>query len=214
MAILQKEVATIKAETADLRKKLDAAQEEVSLKDAELSKERQKYADAVLKLNGEIEVLRAELVTSGTSSVPSIETTTAPPPKTDKVKGETTAKKATTTAPTEGKAKKKGAVKKVRITKGATTAAKTGETASPVEDVPEIKPKTKKAKAKKKKVKTAAKAPVANAATLEWSGLSQSTLQRKTIKELQEYLSSKARKITVEFCLCRSRASLALWHFI
>ena len=176
------------------------------MKSSELATQKQKYQDMVLKLNGEIEQLQSQIGLSVTGAT-TIEVTDVNPPATPppKAKKASTKKKATT------KGKAKGAVKKVRITKGAASTPSSG-------DVPEVEASTTttkvkkktsaKKKAKKAKVVEEVKATATAVATEkkpaakktgtasnEWGALSPSTLQRKTIKELQSYLDSKVRRI-------------------
>mmetsp|Transcript_103163 Transcript_103163/g.154624 ORF Transcript_103163/g.154624 Transcript_103163/m.154624 type:complete len:556 (-) Transcript_103163:577-2244(-) len=104
----------------------------------------------------------------------------------------TVAKKATTAKKTIAKKKAtkgsaKGQVKKVRITKGK---AKAKAAESVPESIPETQASTKAKKADE--VKKAKKAKIVEKEeTTDWSAFSASTLQRKTIKELQEYLDAK-----------------------
>jgi len=114
------------------------------------------------------------------------------------------------------KAKTKGATKKKKTTKGAKTvkakakgtkvAAKKKKTTKGEKVVKAKVAKVKVAKAKKavkKSVKVAVKAAkkpakVAVSTTKDWSDLSQSTLARKTVKELKEYLEEKGISTTGE----------------
>eukprot|EP00980_Cylindrotheca_fusiformis_P011913 scaffold2830_cov131-Cylindrotheca_fusiformis.AAC.34 len=210
------DIQQLNKETMALSKELQAAKSKLTEKELALSKERLAAMDSELKLNRSIDQMQLKLkeaskrlsAIDGTINVES-----SSPNTPDDVSTEHSDPAAPSfeevvvkEAPAPEKKKAKGKPKTVRVVKGASK----GKMSPTLEETPAPPKKVVKGekspatKATVEEVETAksAKSTTAKAAkgakAENWSSLSQSTLTRKTVKQLTDYLSTKGVPTTGE----------------
>jgi len=177
------EIKKLNEETQALSRELQAAKTELSAKELALSKERVAAADKEVQLNKRIDELKTTLKDAH-DRLTLID---------DAIRVEDSSPVAQVAKKAAPKRATKGSVKKVRVVKKATKGEKK-ETTEKKAPAPKKKAAAKKTTAKKKEV--------------SWSSLSESTLSRKTIKQLSEYLTQMGVSTTGDDGKTLKKASL------